>query len=100
MQPESLTYIVHEMTDGTEHPSDARCAGRCGRSAWAIVRLLHMRVVDLGAEATAVARADTPAVRLCRGQHSSSLTAHHPAARPDCAQGSAQANISPGVTTS
>jgi hypothetical protein len=31
--------------------------------------LLHMRVVDLGAEAAARARADTARCPLCRGQH-------------------------------
>jgi hypothetical protein len=67
----SPTYIVHEMTDGTgvrdqhEVPGyQVRPLGLSGASG-----LLHMRVVDLGAEATARARADAARCPLCRGTH-------------------------------
>ena len=71
MQLESPTYVVHEMTDGTgtrdmhDVPGyQVRPLGLSGLSG-----LLHMRVVDLGAEATARARADVARCPLCRGQH-------------------------------
>jgi hypothetical protein len=72
MELGSPTYIVHQMTDGTgtrQKPDvpgyQVRPLGLSGLSG-----LLHMRVVDLGAEATARARADTALCPLCRGQHS------------------------------
>ena len=71
MQLGSPTYVVHEMTDGTgtrdmhDVPGyQVRALGLSGVSG-----LLHMRVVDLGAEATARARADVSRCPLCRGQH-------------------------------
>jgi hypothetical protein len=71
MQLGSPTYVVHEMTDGTgmremrDVPGyQVRPLGLSGLSG-----LLHMRVVDLGAEATARARADTALCPLCRGHH-------------------------------
>jgi hypothetical protein len=68
----SPTIVVHEMTAGTgtrqmhDVPGyQVRPLGLSGLSG-----LLHMRVVDLAAEATARARADTALCPLCRGQHS------------------------------
>jgi hypothetical protein len=71
MQIGSPTYIVHEMTDGagTREMRDVpgyqvRALGLSSASG-----LLHMRVADLGAEATARARADANLCPLCRHRH-------------------------------
>jgi hypothetical protein len=71
MQIPPPTIVVHEMTNGTgtremrDVPGyKVRPLGLSGASG-----LLHMRVVDLGAEAAARARADTARCPLCRGQH-------------------------------
>jgi hypothetical protein len=71
MQLGSPTYVVHEMTDGTgmremrDVPGyQVRPVGLSGLSD-----RLKMRVVDLGAEARARARADVARCPLCRGRH-------------------------------
>jgi hypothetical protein len=71
IQLSSPPIVVHEMTDGTgvrqwhEVPGyQVRPLGLRGASG-----LLRMRVADLGAEATARARADTALCPLCRGRH-------------------------------
>jgi hypothetical protein len=71
MQLGSPTYVVHEMTDGTGMREMRDVPGYQVRPLGLsrLSNLLRMRVADLGAEATARARADVARCPLCRGQH-------------------------------